>query len=91
MLDTKTYHVFAPMGRFQLELIYLYFPPSSHLVCGYLCCGFHCLKAHYSDVIFEGSILAATIDVGSIVASPLLRVHCCGSTVARSIVAGIIR
>ena len=26
---------FAPMGRFQLELIYLYFPPSSHLV--YLC------------------------------------------------------
>jgi len=22
---------FAPMGRFQLELIYLYFPPSSHL------------------------------------------------------------
>ena len=28
----KKYHVFAPMGRFQLELIYLYFPPSSHLV-----------------------------------------------------------
>ena len=25
------YHVFAPMGRFQLELIYLYFPPSFHL------------------------------------------------------------
>ena len=23
----KKYHVFAPMGRFQLELIYLYFPP----------------------------------------------------------------
>ena len=33
--DTKKYHVFAPMGRFQLELIYLYFPPSSQLV--YLC------------------------------------------------------
>ena len=27
---TKKYHVFAPMGRFQLESIYLYFPPSSH-------------------------------------------------------------
>ena len=26
--NTKKYHVFAPMGRFQLELIYLYFPPS---------------------------------------------------------------
>ena len=25
------YHVFAPMGGFQLELIYLYFPPSFHL------------------------------------------------------------
>jgi hypothetical protein len=24
------YNVFAPMGRFQLELIYLYFPPSFH-------------------------------------------------------------
>ena len=23
---------FAPMGRFQLELIFLYFPPSSHLL-----------------------------------------------------------
>ena len=29
---TKKYHVFAPMGKFQLELIYLYFPSSSHLV-----------------------------------------------------------
>ena len=29
---TFKYHVFATMGRFQLELIYLYFPPSSHLV-----------------------------------------------------------
>ena len=28
---TFKYHVFAPMGRFQLELIYLYFPPSFHL------------------------------------------------------------
>ena len=27
--STKKYHVFAPMGRFQLESIYLYFPPSS--------------------------------------------------------------
>ena len=26
---------FAPMGRFQLELIYLYFPPSPHLL--YVC------------------------------------------------------
>ena len=24
--NTKKYHVFAPMGRFQLESIYLYFP-----------------------------------------------------------------
>ena len=35
IVNTKKYHVFAPMGRFQLELIYLYFPPSSQLV--YLC------------------------------------------------------
>ena len=28
-INTKKYHVFAPMGRFQLESIYLYFPPSS--------------------------------------------------------------
>ena len=34
-LNTFKYHVFAPMGRFQLESIYLYFPPSSQLV--YLC------------------------------------------------------
>ena len=26
-INTKKYHVFAPMGRFQLESIYLYFPP----------------------------------------------------------------
>ena len=26
--NTFKYHVFAPMERFQLELIYLYFPPS---------------------------------------------------------------
>ena len=32
---TKKYNVFAPMGRFQLEIIYLHFPPSSHLV--YVC------------------------------------------------------
>ena len=30
-VDIFKYHVFAPMGRFQLELIYLYFPPSFHL------------------------------------------------------------
>jgi len=30
--NTKKYHIFAPMGRFQLELIYLYFPPSSYLI-----------------------------------------------------------
>ena len=35
VINTKKYHVFAPMGRFQLESIYLYFPPSSQLV--YLC------------------------------------------------------
>ena len=34
-INTKKYHVFAPMGRFQLESIYLYFPPSSQLL--YLC------------------------------------------------------
>ena len=36
---TKKYHVFAPMGRFQLESIYLYFPPSSQLVFMFLSCG----------------------------------------------------
>ena len=35
IINTKKYHVFAPMGRFQLESIYLYFPPSSQLL--YLC------------------------------------------------------
>ena len=35
VINTKKYHVFAPMGIIQLELIYLYFPPSSHLE--YLC------------------------------------------------------
>ena len=30
--NTKKYHVFAPMGRFQLESIYLYFPQSSQLL-----------------------------------------------------------
>ena len=29
-IKTFKYHVFAPMGRFQLELIYLYFPPYLH-------------------------------------------------------------
>ena len=38
---TFKYHVFAPMGRFQLELNYLYFPPSSHLL--YVC---FCPTAH---------------------------------------------
>ena len=28
------YHVFAPMGIFQLKLIYLYFPLSFHLLDG---------------------------------------------------------
>ena len=28
--NTFKYHVFTPMGRFQLELIYLYFLPSLH-------------------------------------------------------------
>ena len=31
-VNTFKYHVFAPMGRFQLESIYLYFPPSSQLL-----------------------------------------------------------
>ena len=30
VIITKKYHVFALMERFQLELIYLYFPPSFH-------------------------------------------------------------
>ena len=30
--NTFKYHVFAPMGRFQLELFTLIIPPSSHLV-----------------------------------------------------------
>ena len=34
-INTFKYHVFAPMGRFQLELIYLYFPPSFHLTVGF--------------------------------------------------------
>jgi hypothetical protein len=29
-INTFKYHVFAPMGRFQLELIYFYFSPSFH-------------------------------------------------------------
>ena len=33
---------FAPMGRFQLELIYLYFPPSSHLLYVCLCMFLSC-------------------------------------------------
>ena len=37
MVITFKYHVFAPMGRFQLELIYLYFPPSFHLTVGCFC------------------------------------------------------
>ena len=36
-LNTFKYHVFAPMGRFQLELIYLYFSPSFHLTVGCFC------------------------------------------------------
>ena len=28
VINTFIYHVFAPMGRFQLESIYLYFPPT---------------------------------------------------------------
>ena len=35
VINTKKCHVFTPMGRFQLESIYLYFPPSSQQV--YLC------------------------------------------------------
>ena len=31
-INTFKYHVFALMGRFQLELIYLYFPPSFHQI-----------------------------------------------------------
>ena len=30
--NTKKYPVFAPMGRLQLESIFLYFPPSSQLL-----------------------------------------------------------
>ena len=35
--NTFKYHVFAPMGRFQLESIYLYFPPSSQLLYLWFC------------------------------------------------------
>ena len=35
--NTFKYHVSAPMGRFQLELIYLYFPTSFHLIVGCFC------------------------------------------------------
>ena len=39
--NTKKYHVFVPMGRFQFESIYLYFPPLSQLL--YLCfCPVNC-------------------------------------------------
>ena len=31
VINTFKYHVFAPTGRYQLELIYLNFPPSFHL------------------------------------------------------------
>ena len=31
-ISSKKYHASAPMGRSQLESIYLYFPPSSHLL-----------------------------------------------------------
>ena len=31
-INTFKYHVFCTDGKFQLELIYLYFPPSSHLL-----------------------------------------------------------
>ena len=37
VINNKKYLVFAPMGRFQLELIYLYFPPSSHVLYVCLC------------------------------------------------------
>ena len=30
VINTFKYHVFAPMGRFQLEIVYLHFPPSFH-------------------------------------------------------------
>ena len=36
-INTFKYHVFAPMGIFQLELIYFYFPPSFHLTVGCFC------------------------------------------------------
>jgi len=35
--NTFKYHVFAPMGRFQLKLIYLYFPLSLNLTVGCFC------------------------------------------------------
>ena len=36
LVNTKKYHVFAPIGRFQLESIYLYFPPSFQLLYIYM-------------------------------------------------------
>ena len=51
-VNTFKYHVFAPMGRFHLELIYLYFPPSSHLIYVYFCpTGHLSMKAHSVQVL----------------------------------------
>ena len=49
----KKYHVFAPMGRFQLESIYLYFTPSSQLL--YICfcpVGLPLPQQHYQQVLW---------------------------------------
>ena len=45
--NTKKFHVFAPMGRFQLESIYLYFPQSSQLV--------------YTQGLFTSRLLSALV------------------------------
>ena len=53
MNSTFKYHVFAPMGRFQLELIYLYFPPSSHKIYVRFCpVGLSLLWQHYQQVLW---------------------------------------
>ena len=52
---------FSPMRRFQSELIYLYFPPSSHLI--YVCfcpVGLSLLQQHYQHVLWVLKLVLST-------------------------------
>ena len=58
LINTFKCHVFAPMGRFQLELIYLYFPPSFHLtVCCFCPVGLSLLQQHFQQVLWVLKLL----------------------------------